>query len=319
VAGRELAFFRGLVRACEIISYLSAVLYVVVGYEFFGSPNSLGAVMGVVVIPVLLWGVLIAQDRYRRHRRFLALCLGAYLLYESISRASILACLVAAIAICVTLRRGKLLLQGGFILIMFTASLAVVQPEQFGSLVSAFTEDVVYKGKPESGILGSRTGPWQETVDVIKQSPWFGSGFGTDLTPARPGAPESILRSGANQEHGNGYLALLQYVGILGVVPFATLLFLVLRLVYRTFCWMRRSQTPLHYSVPLALISLAGWVHAFFEDWLFAVGYYLTVFFWSSVFILADLQPLPVSAKQGERKRPGWHGMNWRPSEAGDL
>jgi hypothetical protein len=43
--------------------------------------------------------------------------------------------------------------------------------------------------------------------------------------------------------------------------------------------------------VPLATIVLAGLVHAAFEDWLFAVGYYLCVFYWPLAFSLMDFAP----------------------------
>ena len=43
--------------------------------------------------------------------------------------------------------------------------------------------------------------------------------------------------------------------------------------------------------VPFALVVLAGLVHAGFEDWLFAVGSYLCVFFWVCAFLLTDLVP----------------------------
>jgi hypothetical protein len=101
--------------------------------------------------------------------------------------------------------------------------------------------------------------------------------------------------AGASLEHGNSYLALIQYVGVLGVVPFLILLFLVLRLTYRVGCCMWRTEDPHHYAVPLALVCLAGLINAFFEDWLFAVGYYLNVFFWTSAFLLSDLQPRQTS------------------------
>jgi hypothetical protein len=39
------------------------------------------------------------------------------------------------------------------------------------------------------------------------------------------------------------------------------------------------------------MIMTAGLVHAVFEDWLLAVGFYLTVFFWAMAFILNDLLP----------------------------
>lgn len=293
VAGREDVFFPGLVTACEVISYLAAFSGVA-HFQVLGNPNSMGAVMGVVVVPVLLWAVLTTEDRHVRHRRTFALCLAAYLLYSSVSRAAILACAVAVTVMCIALRRQHLLIKGAFVLIFLVAIVAVVQPGQFDALVAAFTEDVIYKGKPEQGLLGSRQSPWQETVDVIKESPWFGSGFGTDL--AQPGTTGLVFSTaeGSVREHGNSYLALLQYVGLVGITPFLLLLGLVLRQIYRGFSRMWRTRDARSYAVPLVLVCLAGLVHAFFEDWLFAVGSYLNIFFWTSVFVLAELQSEPV-------------------------
>jgi len=39
----------------------------------------------------------------------------------------------------------------------------------------------------------------------------------------------------------------------------------------------------------------AGLVHAAFEDWLFAAGYYLCVFFWTLAFIMVDVLPPPAA------------------------
>ncbi|MGB6473380.1 MAG: O-antigen ligase family protein [Candidatus Sulfotelmatobacter sp.] len=295
LAGRESAFFRGLLTACEVVSYLSGFLYLVLRFEVFGNPNSLGAVMGVVIIPILLWGVLITEDRNVRQRRTIALCLATFLLFFSLCRAGILASAVAATILCVVLRRQQLFLKGAFLLVFLVTVVAVVQPAQFDKLIAAFTEDVIYKGKPETGVFGSRRSPWTETADVIRESPWFGSGFGTDMVTA-PTAWDSNFRTieEANHEHGNSYLALVQYVGLAGVIPFAILLLLVLGLIVRTCSWIRRSADPRNYALPLVLVCIAGLVHAVFEDWLFAVGYYLTVFFWTFVFLLYDLQPQPV-------------------------
>jgi hypothetical protein len=55
--------------------------------------------------------------------------------------------------------------------------------------------------------------------------------------------------------------------------------------------WMRRTASPYHYGIPFALVLIGGFVHATLEDWLLAVGYYLTVIFWSFAFILTDLAP----------------------------
>jgi O-antigen ligase len=295
LAGREDAFFRGLLIACEIISYLSAFFYLALRFEVFGNPNSLGAVMGMIVIPILLWGVLVTEDRNVRQRRNVALWLASYLLFLSLGRAAIMASAAAATILCIVLRRQRLFLKGALILVFFLTVVAVVQPAQFDSLVSSFTEDVIYKGKPEKGLFGSRRSPWQDTADVIRESPWFGSGFGTD-TVAAPTAWDSNFRTieDANHEHGNSYLALVQYVGLAGVIPFAVLLCLVLSLVVRACRSIRRTADPRNYALPLVLVCIAGLVHAIFEDWLFAIGSYLSVFFWISVFLLYDLQPRSV-------------------------
>jgi hypothetical protein len=59
---------------------------------------------------------------------------------------------------------------------------------------------------------------------------------------------------------------------------------------------MRKTANPYHCSVPLAMVLLAGFVHAIFEDWLFAVGYYLCVYFWVVAFVLVDLVPAAAEA-----------------------
>jgi O-Antigen ligase len=300
VVGRESKFFPGLLIACEVISYLTAFSYAILHFELFGNPNSLGAVMGVVVVPVLLWGILSSTDRHLRFRRTLAFCLASYLLYFSVSRAGILACAVAVSVMCVALRRQHLLIKGVAVLMFLVAIVAVVQPVRFDALITSFTEDVIYKGKPETGLLGSRKSPWQETVEVIKRDKnyLFGVGFGTGAAQQQGATGALMFRTsgGAVREHGNSYLALLEYVGLLGIVPFVVLLLLVLRQIYLGCSRMWRTRDPAHYVVPLVLVCIAGLVHAFFEDWLFAVGFHLTVFFWTSVFVLAELQSEPAPA-----------------------
>lgn len=306
VAGRESVFFRGLQIGCEIASYLSAALYVA-GFELFGNPNSLGAVMGVVIIPVLLWSVLTTDDRRVRHRRVVALCLATYLLFTALSRAGILACAVAVALMCIASRRGMLLMKGAFAFLLIGAAVGVLWPAKSDKMISSFTSDVIYKGKPKEGVFGSRQSPWQETVAVIKESPWFGTGFGTDLHKVDPNAKNSVVTTalGTNHEHGNSYLALLEYVGLLGIIPFAVLLCTVVRLIYRVSAWVWRTGSLRHYSVPLAFVCLAGIVHAIFEDWLFAVGYYLSVFFWTSFFILSYVQP-PLQEKSAVALSDAW-------------
>jgi hypothetical protein len=86
-------------------------------------------------------------------------------------------------------------------------------------------------------------------------------------------------------------LAMAEYMGILGAVPFAILLLMLIEVVVRVLRSMRTTVNPYQLCIPFALVVVAGLVHAFFEDWLFAVGSYLCVFFWASAFLLIDLVP----------------------------
>jgi O-antigen ligase len=285
------AFFRRLVAACEVLSFLSAFLYIGLGFELFGNPNSLGALMGVAIVPILAWGFLISEDRQVRARRAIALFVAGYLLFSSVSRAGLLACGVTLALTCLALRRGSLLLKGGFILAFLVTAVGVLRPTHFDSMVSSFTEQIIYKGKMEEGLFGSRRSPWNDTVAVIKESPWFGSGFGTDSVQG-PILSESMFHTElVNREHGSSYMALLQYVGLLGAIPFVILLGFIAWQLYRTFSWIRRTSDPHNYALPLAMVCLSGLIHAAFEDWLIAPGYYLTLLFWISAFLLSDFLP----------------------------
>ena len=132
-------------------------------------------------------------------------------------------------------------------------------------------------------------------MDVIQQHPWFGSGFGTS-----PSGTENMkiqITSSTTEtarEHGSSYLAILEWVGLIGVAPFYALFLFLLITVVRVFAWMRRTADPFHPAVPLAALVLAGLVHAVFEDWLLAVGYYLCVYYWSLAFALIDFAPARV-------------------------
>src|ERR1022692_5329355 len=77
--------------------------------------------------------------------------------------------------------------------------------------------------RPQQGILGSRMTPWDETISAVIQNPWFGTGFGTsDLGSEQSNLQQSSIYTveGTNREHGSSYLALVEYMGLLGILPF---------------------------------------------------------------------------------------------------
>lgn len=301
IAGREKQFVAGLVLACEWLAYISAICYFILNFRLFGNPNALGAVIGVVAIPVLFWAAFTAETRALRQRRLIALLLSTGLLYVSNSRASILGATVAVLIFSIAARYQRLLFQFALVFLFLFTFMAVVNSSHTDDLVSSVAGRILYKDPTDNHeILESRISPWEQTFSSIRRHPWFGSGFGTsDLGSVRPDStPSSVSTApGWNREHGSSYLALGEYLGLLGAGPFAILLLMVLHRLIRAFRWVRLTGNRADVCVPFALVVIAGLVHAGFEDWLFAVGSYLCVFFWVCAFLLTDLIPSAESAE----------------------
>ncbi|MBV9572613.1 MAG: O-antigen ligase family protein [Acidobacteriales bacterium] len=305
--GREEKFVSGLLKVCEFIVYPTAIFYFFFHLALFGNPNSLGAVFGVTVVPVMLWGILVSEGTLRRRRTF-AFTVALVILLSSYARAGIAAASVSCVLMCVGLRRYRLLVKGAGLALLAAALVAAKIPleaELTGQPVT-MTSAFIYKGHT-GDILGSRRSVWDQTSDVIRDHPWFGSGFGTSNTTAEvtrhdwsaASLPESM------REHGNSYLEITEWVGLLGVTPFFALVFLVFLNTRKVFLWVRKTNDSHFYGIPFAAVLIAGIVHAGFEDWLFAVGYYLCVIFWVFAFMLVDVLA-PASARLPETEAPAW-------------
>lgn len=296
VTGRENRFFHGLLMGCEVFVGLMTFFYLV-GIEAMGNPNSLGAVMGVVAAPVLLWGTLLDEGNFALRRRQILYIFCMYLVFLSHSRAGLAAALVSCGVLCLALRQYKLLGQGIVMMLIIVASTAIFNPEAFSRAVDSLNTSIVYKGHdPGLGVFASRQTPWQGAMQSIRSHFWFGSGFGTTDNGQDASAQLSQYHGFstveyATSENGSSYLSIISWVGVLGVVPFALLLVALLGKILRMVLWMLTTGNPAHPAVPLAMVMIAGLVHAGFEDWLFAVGYYLCVFYWSLAFVLVDIMP----------------------------
>ena len=250
LSGREEKFFPRFLLFVEIVVYFSAVAYLVLRMPVYGNPNSLGAIMGVVAVPLLFWGVLTAEGKtqvpahgFRPHAERWAFCFSArrglefWRLWSS-------CCLT-----CVALRRYRLLIQGTVAFVCVAAlSVALLPSEQMEDMPtrreeSSLAETLLYKGHQDEGVLGSRLTPWDETVSVIQEHPWFGSGFGTSLTSAEEDIEvgQYSTVSAATREHGNSYLAAMEGVGLLGVLPFFALVLMLALKVGGVFAWLRRT------------------------------------------------------------------------------
>jgi len=295
VTGRENRFFNGLLIGCEIFVAANGILYAA-GIEAMGNPNSLGAVIGVVCAPLLLWGILLGGEPLLVRRRWMLFAVCMTLGFISHARAGLAAALISSALLCVGLRKYKLAIEGLVILLIVVAATAILRPEFITSMASS----VVYKGGDASlGVLASRESPWRSAVDTISEHPWFGAGLGTTANGGDADEKEQgRVSSTANvtTENGSSYLAIASGVGVVGVVPFSLLLLLLVGRVFRTVAYMRKTMSAVHPAIPLAMILTAGLVHAGFEDWLFAPGYYLCVFFWGLAFVLVDVAPYASSS-----------------------
>lgn len=298
VAGREAQFLRGLLLGCEVLVYVSVALHFILRVSLFDNPNSLGALTGVALLPLLAWGVVATDQITIRRRRSFAFILAVLLLFFSLARAAIIAALLSCILLCIVLRQYRLLAKGLAMALAAAALIAAVAPPE-SSEEDSLADVFVYKGKRQAGLLGSRQTPWQQTVTVIQEHPWFGSGFGTSKTAVDEVVKTRGFASNSQftREHGSSYLAILEWQGLLGVAPFFALVLVVALNAGEALLRVRRTGNASSPALPICLVVIAGLLHAGFEDWMFAVGYYLSVFFWSFAFVLNDFVSDRVAAQ----------------------
>jgi O-antigen ligase len=298
VIGREDRFFRGLLIGVQVVVYVTAICYFGLGVSVWGNPNSIGASMSIGCFPILLWGWLIAEGPAEKFRRLVALLLCTYLVFFSMARAGMVSITLVTLIFCICLHQYKLLVKVVALILITIAITGMLAPATLNARLEAMKDAVLYKGHKEEGFLGSRRTPWETTVASIKEHPLFGTGYGTSPTGEDPGFDFGTVASSAEtaREHGSSYMTILEWVGLLGVVPFVAILAVSAYNVWKACVWMSRTHDPRGYSVPLAMVVFSGLIHANFEDWLFAVGSYPCVYFWVCAFLLADLIPGAVTA-----------------------
>ena len=281
-------FVRRLVLLTEGLVYFTAVCYSV-SFEVWGNPNSLGLIMGCICWPVLLWRLMLPLTRHERTRRFVVLLVCGVLLVVSLSRASIAAACLISVFLLLGTRRYRILLLGMTLLAVTLLSMFLVTPERFQSASETF----MYKKGERGNLANSRQKPWQRSLRNFQEHPWLGWGFGAADNSAG-WRLDYVTQGQLTRERGSSYLTLLETTGILGTLPFAVLLLALIHEIWRVFLWLRRSGRVNQPSVVAAAIVLGGLVNAFFEDWMFAVGYYFCVIFWVIALSLRDWMACPV-------------------------
>src|SRR5208337_4044945 len=132
-------------------------------------------------------------------------------------------------------------------LVLFLVSVTgMLAPEALSKQIEDLKEELLYKGHKEGGVLASRRTPWEKSIASIKEHPLFGTGYGTSPTGEDPGLHFGTIASSAEtvREHGSSYMTIAEWVGLMGVMPFAALLAVTVWNVGRVCAWMNRTSDP---------------------------------------------------------------------------
>jgi O-antigen ligase len=295
-------FVRKLVLMAEGLVYFSAVCYAA-SFEVWGNPNSLGLIMGCFCWPVLLWRFILPANRKGSPRRFVPLFLSGALLVHSLSRASMVAAFLTSIFLLVGARRYRTLLTGLSLFVAILLNIFLLAPERFQSA----SDTLLYKNGEHGNFMDSRQKPWERSLATFREHPWLGLGFGAADNSGTDWRFAYVTRGQQSRERGSSYLTMLETTGVVGTFFFVLLLLALLQLVWRVFAWLRRTGKVNQPGVVAAAIVLGGLANAFFEDWLLAVGYYMSVIFWVLALSLRDWMACPVSpdAQPLGEKAPG--------------
>ncbi len=281
-------FVRKLVLMAEGLSYFSAICYAA-SFDVWGNSNSLGLIMGCFCWPVLLWRFILPANRKGSPRRFIPLFLSGALLVLSLSRASMIAAFLASIFLLVGARRYRTLLAGVSLFVAILVNIFLLAPERFQSA----SDTLLYKKGEHGNFMDSRQKPWERSLTTFREHPWLGLGFGAADNSTDQNFTY-VTRGHLTRERGSSYLTMLETTGVIGTFFFALLLLALLQQVWRVFAWLRRTGNVNQPAVVAAAIVLGGLANAAFEDWLLAVGYYMSVIFWVLALSLRDWMACPV-------------------------
>ena len=118
------------------------------------------------------------------------------------------------------------------------------------------------KAPSESTSLTGRIAMWKGTLEIIKESPWGGTGLGTFPWSFAAKRPEGLNRS--FHEAHNDYLQIISELGILAIIPLAWGIFITL---YRTFRHIRYARSGRTTSMSLGAVCgmVAILVHSIFD------------------------------------------------------
>lgn len=270
--------------------------------------NFLGMLI-LATLPLPLWRMShsnIAQRERWFYYGLLAVLL--YLLITTFARASFAASAILVLFYFFGRGVGRLTL-----LLVGSLVVVVMMTTFFPAPAAEIMERYVYKGADATvSVLASREFTWAASYDAAVQGGIFGLGYGVSF-----GFDDYSLSLGATEygrEKANVFLAIVEEVGILGLVLFLGML---LSLILRGFAAITVARDK---EDRLLLFLLVGYivaltVHAQFEAWMFSPGGALSPVFWAAIGMLTRLS-LEVSGAWSAKVTARRQALNGLPVAA---
>ncbi len=201
------------------------------------------------------------------------------------SRASLLIILFTGLGYMI----GKGLLRRA-IELSFVVWTAVIVDFAFPEIMEFVEFHMIRKGGTvEEGVLFSRVEVWTESFDLALKGGWVGGGYGVTIgeTGFSEGL-EGLTALGYGREKGNAQLAILEELGIIGLLLYVIFLMVMFGLLVGAF--KRAQSKKLKISIGIAFGALTGFVaNSVFEAWWVAPGSPEAPFFWGLVGVAAGL------------------------------
>lgn len=253
----------------------------------YGHPNALGAMLGIFAVPFFLYDFICERRPEGKIFHGVVLLITTVSILATRSRASLLAAVGASFLILYFLRRKAAVALLALMLVSFGFIWSFDLP-----LFQDVSQEFALKGGEM--VLGTRAQMWEEGIENIKGSPFWGWGFGTSKESitgwgTQTGGAGWTLSTTAwlgDREKGSSYLGITEELGFIGAIPaYLLILFLIGQLLF--ILRMRQVVPRAEWMLLLLLYSviISGLINAGFEAWFFSLGSHITILYWIVVFL----------------------------------
>jgi O-antigen ligase len=286
-------------QAVDISGNVEMYQGLVQGSNMFGS-------MLAMCFPLLFWKCWYHWRDSGRRWLWLSLALVAfYYLLAASSRAAILITLITMTGLFMASSLTRRL-QVAVLAAALLGNMFMIAPGQFEAAKQQF---IFKQATREQGVLFTRQGVWEVSLEQARKGGWFGGGYGVTIDGSRT-FRGGFTAVGYGREKGNSQLAIVEETGLVGfLLHFLSLLALFGRLSGRLRRSERGPQRVLLAVVTAGLLGmLAGSV---FEAWWVAPGSPESMYFWTLAGVALGLTEVRQAAAQGagvdqrERRSPG--------------